>query len=186
MRRKSLLRTTVAVLCAIGVAAPALAQTTPCVLPNERRAFEVRALQTQLQVAALQCRDEPGYARLEEEYRQFVRKFQSQFATEARDLIGYYRRTAGSSSTRVLDASITNLALEQSQEATRHGTFYCPLVAPMFRLANEQSTLDGLAQLAVERNVLNPTMAAICPERAAATPAARRSGPAARPAQPRR
>jgi hypothetical protein len=165
---------------ALALAAPAIAQTAACARPEERRAFEVRALQTQLQVAALQCRDEPGYARLEDEYRQFVRRFQGEFQAGARDFLGYYRRTAGASHTRVLDASITNLALEQSQEAVRHGSFYCPLAAPLFRGALQQGSLDELAQFAVDRNVINPFIPPVCPARA--TPAAARAGAAARPA----
>lgn len=152
------------------IAGPAIAQS--CVQPSERAAFEVRALQSQLMVAALACQKDA-------DYNAFVRKFQGELAGSYRDIQGHFRRTAGNGHQRALDGFITTLANEQSQDGIRAGSHFCPLVTPLFQQALTQSSVQGLADLAVERNVLNPLATPACP------PPAPRATPARTPARPR-
>ncbi|MCZ8149565.1 MAG: hypothetical protein O9325_17160, partial [Roseomonas sp.] len=68
LRRKTSFRLLIGGLAAL-VAGPAIAQT--CLQPAERTAFDVRALQSKLMVAALSCSQDAAY-------NAFVRKFQGE------------------------------------------------------------------------------------------------------------
>ena len=154
------------------MAGPAIAQS--CLQASERTAFEVRALQSQLMVAALSCgRDN--------DYNAFVRKFQGELASSYRDIAGHFRRTAGGGHQRALDSYITQLANEQSQDGIRAGSHFCPLVTPLFQAALAQPNAQALASLSTERNVLNPIAVPACAAAAPArTASAGRSGAANR------
>lgn len=147
------------------MAGPAIAQT--CLQPAERTAFEVRAFQSQLMVAALACGRDA-------DYNAFVRRFNGELASSYRTVQGHFRRTAGGQHQRALDNFITQLANEQSQDGIRAGSHYCPLIAPLFQVAMAQPNAAALAEVAQERNVLNPIAAPTCPA----------SAPASRPARP--
>jgi hypothetical protein len=171
MSRKTSFRLLVGGLAAF-IAGPALAQG--CVQPTERTAFDVRALQSQLMVAALACNRDA-------DYNAFVRKFQGELASSYRNIQGHFRRTAGGGHQRALDGYITQLANEQSQDSVRAGSFYCPLVTPLFQVALSQSNAAALAELSQERNVLNPLAAPTCPAAAAPTTRPTRSTPGRAP-----
>ena len=140
---------------AAGLAGPAIAQS--CLSATERTAFEVRALQSQLMVAALACQRD-------NDYNAFVRRFQGELAASYRTIEGHFRRNA-----RERDAFITTLANVQSQDGIRQGSQFCGTVAPIFQLALAQPNAQALAELSMERNVLNPQTAPVC---TGATPAA--------------
>jgi hypothetical protein len=152
------------------IAGPAIAQS--CVQSAERTAFDVRALQSQLMVAALSCNKD-------NEYNAFVRKFQRDLAASYNGMAGHFRRTAGGAHQRELDGFITQLANVQSQDSIRAGSHYCPLVTPLFQVALNARNVDELATIAVERNVLNPMNAPTC---TASAPAPTRSAAATRTA----
>jgi hypothetical protein len=177
--RKTMFRLLAAGLAA-GIAGPAIAQS--CLPAAERQAFDVRAVQSQLQVAALLCRDQ-GYPQLETEYRAFVQKFSPEFQGPARNIQAHFRRTAGRDP-RALDAYITNLANAHQQDASRSGTQFCAVAAPMFRAAMAQSSASDLAQFAVERNILNLVDTPACAERAATPAAARQPAARSQPSRP--
>lgn len=155
--RNKTLRTTLAALGAVMFAAPALAQA--CVQPAERTAFEIRALQSQLMVAALSCNRDG-------DYNSFVRKFQADLAGSYRTIQAHYRRTGGNSQ-REMDGFITALANAHSQDGIRQGSRFCPNITPLFTMALSQSNAAALAELVQERNVLNPLETATCPDRPA-------------------
>ncbi|MGK7868256.1 hypothetical protein [Falsiroseomonas sp. E2-1-a20] len=155
---------------AVAIAGPAIAQS--CVQSADRTAFEVRALQSQLMVAALTC------AR-DDDYNAFVRKFQGELGGAYRSIQGHFRRTAGGGHQRALDGYITTLANEQSQDGIRQGSRFCQNVGPLFQAALAQSNASSLADVSMERNVLNPFEAPVCAERATTT-ASSRTRPAAR------
>jgi len=172
LRRKTSFRLLIGGLAAF-VAGPAIAQT--CLQPAERTAFDVRALQSKLMVAALSCSQDAAY-------NAFVRKFQGELAASYRDIQGHFRRTAGNAHQRELDGFITQLANAHSQDGIRAGSQFCPLVTPLFQLALAQTNAQALADFTQERNVLNPISTPACPA-AAATPApAPRPRPGQRPA----
>lgn len=150
---------------ALLAAGPAIAQS--CVQPAERAAFEVRALQSQLMVAALTCNRD-------NDYNAFVRKFQADLGASYRTIQGHFRRTAGGGHQRAMDGFITQLANEQSQEGVRAGSHFCRLVTPLFQAALAQNNVQALAELSVERNVLNPLAAPTCAPPAVRTASAAR------------
>lgn len=153
---------------AVAIGGPALAQA--CAQPSERTAFELRALQSQLMVAAITCQRD-------NDYNAFVRKFQGELGGAYNTIRAHYRRTAGAQGQRALDGYITTLANEQSQDGIRQGSRFCQNITPLFQAALAQSNGSTLADLSMERNVLNPVSVTACPERAApaaTTPARRR------------
>ncbi len=169
-RRKTSFRVMLGAVAAF-TAGPALAQA--CLQPAEQQGFHVRALQSQLMVAALACGKQ-------DDYNAFVRKFQPALASSYNSIQGHYRRTMGAGpGQRELDQYITQLANAQSQDGIRAGTHYCPLVTPLFQMALAQSDVTGLANFAVERNIVNPVSASEC---SAAAPAASRSASTTRAA----
>ena len=174
LRRKTSFRLLLSGIAAL-LAGPAIAQS--CLQPAERTAFEVRALQSQLMVAALSCGRDA-------DYNAFVRKFQGDLAASYRGIQGHFRRTAGNAHQRELDGFITQLANAHSQDGIRAGSQFCPLVTPLFQLALAKNNAQALAEFTQERNVLNPISTPACPTAAATPPPRPRPGqrPGQRPA----
>ncbi|NKC34168.1 hypothetical protein [Falsiroseomonas selenitidurans] len=155
---------------ALALAGPAVAQS--CIQGSERTAFEVRALQSQLMVAALTCQRDG-------DYNAFVRKFQGELGGAYNTIRTHFRRTAGGGHQRALDGFITHLANEHSQDGIRQGSRFCQNIGPLFQAALAQSNASALADMSIERNVLNPFAAPACADRAPAS-APNRRRPAAR------
>jgi hypothetical protein len=171
IRRMTSFRLLLGGLAAV-IAGPAIAQS--CVQSAERTAFDIRALQSQLMVAALACNRD-------NDYNSFVRKFQGDLTASYRGIETHFRRTAGRAHQRELDGFITQLANAQSQDGIRAGSHYCPLVTPLFQLALNARSAEELALISTDRNVLNPLTAPTC---TATTPAAAtRSTRSTRPAR---
>lgn len=147
-----------------GVAAamllPSIASAAGCVQPAEKIAFDIRALQSQLMVAALSCGQQ-------DDYNAFVRKYQNEVATAFRNVAGHFRRTAGSQHQRELDQYITQLANGQSQMSIARGSFFCREQAPLFQAAMTATSPAELAQVSVSRQVHQVLTTPECP----ATPA---------------
>ena len=164
--RLSKFRLLLAGLVAAAIAGPAIAQG--CVQPNERQAFDMRVLQSQLMVAALSCgRDN--------DYNAFVRKYQRDLSGSYSTLQSHYRRS-GANGQRDMDQFITQVANAHSQDGIRQGSLFCANVTPLFALAMAQPNAAALSEVLVERNVLNPLTTPACPDRPTAP--ARRSNPA--------
>jgi hypothetical protein len=154
MLRSSLLRTVVAALGLLIFSGPAMAQL--CVNPAERTAFEVRALQSQLVVAALACGKD-------NDYNIFVRRFQTELSGSYRTIQGHFRR-GGANSQRTMDTYITTLANAHSQDGINQGSRFCPNISPLFQVVMSQPDAAALAGLVAERNLINPLETPACPE----------------------
>jgi len=139
---------------------PVIASAQVCVQPAEKTAFDIRALQSQLMVAALSCG-------LQDDYNAFVRKYQSEVATAFRGVAGHFRRTAGAQHQRELDQYITQLANGQSQMSISRGSFFCREQAPLFQAAMTATSAADLAQVAVTRQVHQVLTTPECPARPA-------------------
>lgn len=160
-------------LAAALFAAPAVAQT--CVQPAEKAAFDVRALQSQLMVAALSCGQE-------DQYNTFVNRYKNELGGAYRGINAHYRRTAGARGQSSLDGYITQLANAQSQDGIRQGSNFCRNVAPLFTVAlAAPATSEALATVAVQNNLSNPHGRSECGP-SAAPAAASRPAPERRPA----
>ncbi|WP_421995381.1 hypothetical protein [Roseococcus sp.] len=151
----------------------AFAQSSVCVQPVEKTAFDIRALQSQLMVVALTCGQQ-------DDYNTFVTRHQSDLAAAFRNVASHFRRTAGASHQRLLDQYITNLANGQSQVGISRGSFFCREQAPIFQQATAATSPAELAQISLAREVPQALTTPACPDRpAAATPRARTTRPAA-------
>jgi hypothetical protein len=156
-----------AIFMAVAIAAPALAQS--CLQPAEQSAFQVRALQSQLMVAAIACGQQ-------DDYNAFVTRFQGDLGGAWRSLAGHFRRTGGRQHQKQLDSYITHLANAQSQDGIRQGSRFCQNLRPLFQVAMSQPNVGALAQLATERNIINPLEAPSCAAApATTTPSTRRT-----------
>ena len=160
-------------LAAVVLSAPAMAQT--CVQPAEKAAFDIRALQSQLMVAALSCQQD-------QQYNTFVRQYSSELGGAYRGIQTHYRRTAGARGQTSLDGYITSLANAQSQDGIRQGSNFCANVLPLFAAAlAAPKSAEGLATVAQQNNLSNPHGRPDCGAGSSATPAARQA-----PERPRR
>lgn len=157
------------------IALPAAAQT--CLQSAEKTAMDVRALQSQLMVAALSCGQH-------DQYNAFVTRYQKDLGGAYRQVTAHFRRVHGAGGQRQLDSYITTLANAQSQEGIRQGSLFCQNVAPLFQQAMSQGSLADLATLSVAQKVTNPYDAQACPAPALRTASAQARSTA--PAQPRR
>lgn len=167
---------------AVTAAAPALAQS--CLQPTEQAAFHVRALQSQLMVAALACDRH-------DDYNGFVRRHMNDLNGAQRQVHSHFRRVHGRAHQRQLDDYITALANSQSQDGIRQGSHFCMNMLPLFRQAMSVSSSAHLAELARDRNVVNPIGAPSCSGASqaataeASAPPARRASTSTRAAAPR-
>jgi hypothetical protein len=150
---------------AAGLTSPALAQG--CVRPGERTAIDLRAVQSNLMVAAIAC----GRT---DDYNQFVRRHQTDLGAAHHTVFGVFRRAHGAQAQRQYDEYITNLANAQSQEGIRQGSHFCRDVAPLFQAALAAPNSSAVAALSEQHRVTNPMPISACPAaRQAATPAPR-------------
>jgi len=135
---------------------PSIASAQVCVQPAEKTAFDIRALQSQLMVAALSCG-------LQDDYNAFVRKYQGDLVTAFRNVHGHFRRTSGSRHQHDVDQYITNLANGQSQLSIARGSFFCREQAPLFQAAMTATSAADLSQVAVSRQVHQVLERPACP-----------------------
>jgi hypothetical protein len=84
----------------------------------DRAAFHVRALQTDLMVAALTCGARP-------QYNNFARKFQSALVDQGRALKSLFQTLHGASGEKALNAYVTALANRASQRSISERDQYC-------------------------------------------------------------
>ncbi|MBS7789063.1 hypothetical protein KTR66_03595 [Roseococcus sp. SDR] len=127
-----------------------------CLQPAEKTAFDIRALQSQLLVAALACGQHDNY-------NAFVRKNQAELGTAFRTLGTYFRRTEGAQGQRQLDQYITELANSQSRISIDRGSFFCNEQGPLFQAAMAANSPNELAQVSVTRQVHQALSAPVCP-----------------------
>lgn len=133
-----------------------------CVQPAEKISFDIRALQSQLMVAALSCGQQ-------EDYNSFVRSNQATLGNAYRGVAGHFRRTAGGQHQRQLDQYITNLANGQSQLSIARGSFFCREQAPLFQAAMAAIGPADLAQVSVTQQVHQALTTPECPAAPART-----------------
>jgi hypothetical protein len=112
---------------------PALAQTTRAAASNclgqVIEAMHVRLLQTELMVAALQCRAHTDYD-FSSKYNAFVMQFSQPLAQNATVLKDHFRKSHGASHMTQLDRYMTRIANDAGQRGTSAG--YCQAMKPMF------------------------------------------------------
>ncbi|MFQ5534848.1 MAG: hypothetical protein ACE5EM_08530 [Sphingomonadales bacterium] len=93
-----------------------------CVTSAQAKAARIRAVQTELMVAALKCDNRPGMA-LRDSYNQFVERFSPILVAQARILTGHFKHQFGADFERHQDRFITGLANRISIASNRDPGF---------------------------------------------------------------
>jgi len=133
---------------------PALA-AAQCMQAAEKTAFDVRALQSQLMIAALTCEQR-------DEYNTFVERHQRALSGAHQQITSYFGRKYGSAGEQQRDEYITDLANAQSQEVIRQGSSFCYHMRSFVQQALMLPNTDEMARFVVEKNVTTPYLLATC------------------------
>ena len=129
-------RVLIAVTAVAVIAAPISSAFATCLTPNEQRAEQVRALQTQLMVGALKCGTYDG-VNIRATYNTFVKQFTPQLVAHAEVLKSYFRRDHGPSYQAALDNHVTELANVASIQSNEPG--FCSHAAVLAAATATQS-----------------------------------------------
>ena len=155
--------------------APVIADAS-CFTEAEWNAAHVKALQLDLQVAALECANVEG-ASYTNEYNSFVTRFNDRLAAEGKILRAHFQRIFGGGSVKELDIFVTKVANYASDRSMQDMSF-CANSAGVFKdaLAIETPALEDAALLHV---VDHAQIGEMCP----AAPAAKHTKKAKTAAQ---
>lgn len=119
----------------------------PCSRPAEQTALNVRALQTDLMVAALVCG-------MRAEYDTFMLAYRERFGRHAVALRTYFKRAHGASGEFHLNRLVTRLANEASSASATDRGLYCRSAGAMF------DALDGATAPVLDGVIREPLLAA--------------------------
>jgi len=111
-----------ACLAASLIASPVAEAAARCANSQERTAMRVRAMQTELMVAALSCRAVPGRD-FTGQYNTFVQRHGERLVSHGKVLQSYFQSRYGEQSRKKLDAFITALANDASRRSMNSATF---------------------------------------------------------------
>jgi len=136
---------TAAVFVCLG-AGPAFASA--CTGPEESKAVSLRALQTELMVAALKCSHKPELAA---QYNGFVRSFGRELAENGKVLMAAFKRAYPKDHQKRFDAFITRMANDASQKSIASPD-YCETTP---RLFDSVANLKGTEVVAFAATTIN-------------------------------
>ncbi len=119
-----------AVLVCAMVASPAFAagkaKTSQfCASESDLAALNARVLQTELMVAALSCNER-------QRYNNFITSYQSVLTSRSQALQGMFKRAHGAQGTNRLNAFVTKMANDSSQQVREKGDGYCAYAGELF------------------------------------------------------
>jgi hypothetical protein len=106
-----------------------------CAQPHEERALNARILQTELMVAALQCRNSAAY-------NDFVVKFRDHLVSQGDSLRGMFVRQYGASANSHLNALVTRLANQASQRSMASSYGFCQQANLLFAEAQAADAVE--------------------------------------------
>jgi hypothetical protein len=111
-----------------------------CASSRDFAALNARVLQTELMVAALSCGEK-------QRYNSFVTTYQSVLTERGHALQAWFKRVHGSSAESRMNAFITRLANDASQQIRSKGDEYCVFAGELFDevLASSPSSLNGVS-----------------------------------------
>jgi hypothetical protein len=125
-----------------------------CLLPTEKIAFDVRALQTQLMIAAITCNQR-------DDYNRFVVGHQRDLADAYNQIISHFARVYGGDGQDQADTYITDIANSQSHDGIAN-TSFCNHMKPLFYQALTRQTVTQMETLVIEWNLISPYPLAAC------------------------
>ena len=111
-----------------------------CASDRDLAALNARVLQTELMVAALSCDER-------QRYNTFVTAYQQVLTERGQALKALFKRTKGARANTGLNAFITKLANDASQQVMSRGDEYCVFAGQLFEeaIATPPSELNSLA-----------------------------------------
>ena len=120
--------------------APAKSSPQVCASERDLAALNSRVLQTELMVAALSCGER-------QRYNNFITTYQQVLNERTQALQGLFRRAHGAQATTRLNAFITKLANDASQEIREKGDDYCAFAGELFdeTLASKPTEINRIA-----------------------------------------
>jgi hypothetical protein len=138
---------------------PAIADAG-CFTDAEWKAAHVKALQLDLQVAALECANVEG-ASYTNEYNSFIARFNDRLAAEGKILRAHFQRVYGGASGKELDIFVTKVANDASGRSMQDMSF-CANSGSVFKeaLAIEKPALEAAA---LEHVVDHSEIGEVCP-----------------------
>jgi hypothetical protein len=111
------------------------ASATSCIRSEERMAFEVRAMQTELMVAALSCN-------VQQDYNTFVTRFKSVLNKHVNTMNGYFKRVFGPSGEREITRYTTGLANRSALTSVADMNKFCDESIATLRAAHSVPLKD--------------------------------------------
>ncbi|HTZ70337.1 MAG TPA: hypothetical protein VMB71_06780, partial [Acetobacteraceae bacterium] len=97
----------------------------PCTEPDDRAAFDVMSLKSELTVTALACHQQ-------DKYNEFMRAYHPAVMDADRKVENYFKRVYGRKSQSMHDEYITTLASADEQDGLTNGTAFCGEYSEMF------------------------------------------------------
>ena len=116
------------------------AMASSCLTREEAKGHQLRVLQTQLMVGALQCRGESA-AGQRSYYNSFVQRYGPELLAGHRSLEGYFRRQFGAAYQSRLDSHITSIANLVSLESQKVDDF-CGQIAALGAVLTDGADAD--------------------------------------------
>ena len=121
---------------------------------SDKAAFHVRALQTDLMVAALTCGAKP-------EYNSFARKFRNALVDHGMALKSLFQHLHGASAEKALNAYVTALANRASQRSIARRDQYCEHTLRTFTALSDLKPAD-LATFSMKRPISEVDVPSTC------------------------
>ena len=144
------------------------ASASSCKRTADEKSVFMRALQTDLMVAALTCNSS-------DQYNSFIHQFQPVLIKDNKTLAAYFKKRHGKSGTTEMNAFVTHLANDESQRSIAEGTAqYCDDSGKLITAALAEPS-DKIEEFSTEQ----VTLAADAPVKLCA--GAAKSSPAAAP-----
>lgn len=138
-----------------------------CLAPNERAAFDVQALRSEVMVLATGCADDT-------QYNAFITRYKLELQANERDIDAWFKKKFGKRAQSEHDHFVTDLANAQSSAGTRLGSDFCPHNGMIFQEVMALRNGGELPPFAAGKNLVPPSLDFCAEETAQASPPVRR------------
>ncbi len=162
--RRFLCQMTAGILALSTLGAQQAVAQLQCLSSQERAAFEVQALRSELMVLATGCGDDHSY-------NAFITRYRPELMANEHDIGAWFKRAFGRRGQQEHDRFVTELANAQASNGSHLGSEFCPRNGQIFSQALALRQSSELNAFAAGQNLF-PRSLEVCPvEVAQATPA---------------
>jgi len=126
-----------------------VAVAEPCARTDEKQAFDVAGLKSELMVTAIACQ-------MQNRYNEFIGRYRPELQADERALNRYFARSAGRHAQESHDNYITNLANTQSEEGVQQGTLFCQRHLSLFDEVMALKSVRELPAYAQSKSLAQP------------------------------